>query len=255
MNTENYLKFRALHHNEAPLLLVNIWDAAGASIVSNSGAKAVATSSASMAWSLGYADGYRLPQNELLSAVERIIKVTELPVTIDIENGYSDNPVQVAELCTRLSELGVVGINLEDGQQPEQLFCEKISAIKMASETLFVNARTDLFLAPSESTNNTTLEAIHRAALYRNAGADCLFIPGLSNFELVRNIVEQVQLPLNLMLQQKDDIEQACKAGIARISLGPASFLSAYSGLMEYYQDDKEQNQKLQYDTMQGYLL
>ncbi|MCC2605428.1 isocitrate lyase/PEP mutase family protein [Planctobacterium marinum] len=254
MNTKNYAKFCALHDHNAPLQLVNIWDAAGARILSKMGAKAIATSSAAIAWSLGYADGYQMPQEQLLAAIERIIRVTELPVTIDIENGYSDVPETVATLCSTLTDMGVVGINLEDGLQPAEGLSDKISAINAMTSQLFINARTDVFLHNASNETLMSEETLRRAHLYRAAGANGLFVPGLSNLQIARTIAQQIQLPLNLMVTQQDDMKQARQASIARISMGPAPFLMAYSGLIALQDDSAQHHTPLQYETMQNYL-
>ena len=120
--------FHALHAGPDVLVLPNCWDAASAKLLAESGAKAVATSSAAFAWSLGYADGHHLPTEELIAALKRVARVIDLPLTADIEGGYSDDPKAVSETVARVIEAGAVGINLEDGREPHDLHRAKIAA-------------------------------------------------------------------------------------------------------------------------------
>ncbi|MEO7886490.1 MAG: isocitrate lyase/phosphoenolpyruvate mutase family protein, partial [Polaromonas sp.] len=148
---------QALHHqqfvqlHQAPhgvLLLPNAWDAASVKIFEASGAKAVATSSASLAWACGYADGGALPPDELLDAVARITRVLKVPLTVDMEDGYSQDPAEVGRLAAELVDVCAVGINLEDGSDAPALLADKIRAIRSAlkGKPLFINARTDVYL-------------------------------------------------------------------------------------------------------------
>lgn len=218
----------------APLVLINIWDAASAAVVQASGAQALATSSASLAWSLGYPDGEALPQQELLDAVARIIRVSELPLSVDIEAGYSDNPSEVASLVAKLVNLGVVGINLEDGAQEPELLVAKIEAIRATKScrTLFINARTDVYLRALASDRAAVDMTKRRLLSYQNAGANCGFIPGLSCEQVASELANEIQMPLNLMVDASlSTVDTLFKSGITRFSVGPASFLNAYSGL------------------------
>ncbi|WP_267960091.1 isocitrate lyase/phosphoenolpyruvate mutase family protein [Shewanella sp. AS16] len=140
--------FTLLHSHRVPLLLPNAWDAASAALLQMAGAPAIATSSAALAWSLGYADGGALPRAALLHAVEGIMRVSKVPVSVDIEDGYSHEPRAVAALVADLLALGVVGINLEDGCRPPALLVDKIGAIRASasSREVFINARTDVYL-------------------------------------------------------------------------------------------------------------
>ncbi|WP_394388768.1 isocitrate lyase/PEP mutase family protein [Shewanella woodyi] len=218
----------------APLVLMNIWDAASAAVVQASGAKALATSSASLAWSLGYPDGEALPLQELLDAVARIIRVSELPLSVDIEAGYSDNPSEVASLVAKLVNLGVVGINLEDGAQEPELLVAKIEAIRATKScrTLFINARTDVYLRALASDRAAVEMTKKRLLSYQNAGANCGFIPGLSCEQVASELANEIQMPLNLMVDASlSTVDTLFKSGITRFSVGPASFLNAYSVL------------------------
>ncbi len=229
-------EFEKLHYRSPPLLLQNVWDAASAKIAELSGMQAIATSSASLSWSKGFADNGSLPLDSLLMTVSQIAKVTDLPITIDIEDGYSDDPFAVAELVSELMQLGVVGINIEDGQKAPTLLCDKIAAVRQLKhgDNLFINARTDIFLngvKPDEKAIDIVVERLNQ---YQMVGANGGFIPGLSSPDHVSLLKQQVSLPLNLMiLDENMDLMSLFKAGIQRFSSGPFPFLSAYSLLAE----------------------
>src|ERR1700738_401316 len=143
--------FGRLHINTVPLRLPNAWDAGSARLFESQGAPAIATTSAGVAWALGYRDGYLLPVSEAVAAAARMARVLTVPLSVDFENGYSDNPKVVAEDVMRLVALGVAGINIEDGEDKPALLASKIEAIRnavsQAGTDLFVNARSDVFLA------------------------------------------------------------------------------------------------------------
>jgi 2-methylisocitrate lyase-like PEP mutase family enzyme len=231
MTNTNFTIFRDLHFAPAPFLLLNAWDAASAALCQREGAVAVATSSAALAWSLGYPDGGALPRQELLAAVKRLTRVLHVPLSVDIEDGYSDSPEEVATLVLEIAQCGVAGINIEDGAgTPEQL-CKKLHAIRhiLAGTELFVNVRTDVFLrqlAPQDTALNVS---IARLAQYREAGADAAFVPGLVQLEQVSTLASAIGMPLNLMiLPEMPTIADLAAAGAQRFSLGPALFQSGY---------------------------
>ncbi len=224
--------FAQLHQQPGALLLPNVWDAASAWIAQQSGAQAIATSSAAMAWSLGYADGSALPPEPLLGAVQRIVRVARVPVTIDLEDGYSDDPQAVVQLAARVRHAGAVGINLEDGSGPVERLVRKIEAIRadpVAGE-LFVNARTDVYLLGMASGAAAVDMTLQRAAAYAGAGADSIFVPGLSQLDAVRAVLADIARPLNLMtLPQGPGAAQWAPLGVKRISMGAGLFLKVYA--------------------------
>lgn len=120
MSNPTTAAFRRLHHNDSPLLLPNAWDAASAGLFQHAGATAIATTSAGMAWGLGYQDGRSLPVSEVVATAARIVRVLKVPLSVDIENGYSEDPHAVAQLAQRLADIGVAGINIEDGPDDPQ---------------------------------------------------------------------------------------------------------------------------------------
>ncbi len=236
MNAQHSLIFKNLHNASTPLLLNNVWDAASAAIVQSNGAKAIATSSASMAWSLGYADGFQLPTDELLSAIKRIQRVISLPLTVDIENGYSDNMDQVAELVYRLVEAGIVGINIEDGISSPLLLTEKIHNIRAkVGDTLFINVRTDVYLQNLVADEIKLSTVMERLTLYANAGANSGFIPGLTDTADVQTLLNTLTMPINLMINgDQKDIQLFSKMGVSRLSLAFKPFIDAYSTLTAF---------------------
>jgi 2-methylisocitrate lyase-like PEP mutase family enzyme len=217
--------FRKLHDNSTPLRLPNIWDAGSARLVESLGAQAIATTSAGFAWALGYQDGRVLPYDEVVASVRRIKRVLKVPLSVDVENGYSDDPKAVAENVMRLVDLGIAGINIEDGPDAASLLASKIEAIRnavsKAGADLFVNARSDVFLASLVEKAKQPDEAIARGALYASAGADGLFLPVLSNPSDIESIAKSVSLPLNVMaVPGLADGATLGKLGVRRLSAG-----------------------------------
>ena len=253
--------FHQLHDQSNPLLLVNIWDPASAVLAQQQGAKALGTSSAALAWSLGYADGQQLPVAELLAAVQRILRVIQLPFTVDIEQGYSDNPLQVAELVCQLTELGVAGVNIEDGTAEPELLCAKIRACRslLAGRVLFINARTDVYLAQLATGPAAVTECLRRLALYQEAGADGAFVPGLTDLVMAKQLSLQCSLPLNLMgWPEAATIEDLHEAGVKRLSAGPALFLQSYQAYQQavasFLQTSQPANKSLNYADLNNLL-
>lgn len=236
--------FAKLHIKGSPLRLYNAWDAGSASAVARAGAKAIATSSWSVAAALGWADGEDAPLDEVLDVVERITATVQLPVTVDFEGGYSEDDAQLSTNIGRLLDLGVAGINFEDrvvtgeGLHSIERQAERIATIRVAADKagvpLFVNARTDLFLgrgAPDPA--DSVAEAIERSAAYAKAGASGLFIPGLIDLDLVGRIVDGVSLPVNVMMMSgAPDPKAYAEKGVARLSWGNASYVAAMASIV-----------------------
>jgi 2-methylisocitrate lyase-like PEP mutase family enzyme len=217
--------FRRLHSNTTPLRLPNAWDAGSARLFESQGASAIATTSAGVAWALGYRDGRLLPVNEVVATVARMRRVTTVPLSIDVENGYSDDPQVVASNVLRLVDLGVAGINIEDGRDEPALLASKIEAIRnavsKAGADLFVNAWCDVFLASLVEKSKQVDESIARGKLYAEAGADGLFLPGIVQTQHIAAVVEGVALPLNAMAWPGlADAAELGKLGVRRLSAG-----------------------------------
>lgn len=219
-------KFRQLHDQDTTLLpLPNAWDAASARLFESVGAKAIATTSAGVAWSLGYPDGNAMPVDVAIAAAGRMARVLDVPLSVDMENGYSDNPTVVAENIVRLAKLGVAGINIEDGTGSTQLMATKISAIRdaitKAGLDLFINARSDVYLAQLVPKEALVDESVARAQLYAAAGADGFFLPGVFDETDIRRVVEAITLPLNVMAWPSlPDAARLVELGVKRLSAG-----------------------------------
>lgn len=236
--------FRSLHQ-EAPLVLPNVWDAISARMVEQAGAKALATTSAGISWSLGLPDGGYLTRETLCEVLRNIVRVTALPVSADIERGYgAETPDDIARTVSMVLDTGVVGINLEDAEGPDGLQLRELEAqvvrIARAREAaagmghdLFINARTDVYMVESGRSARQKINAVReRGAAYADAGADGLFVPGVADIETIAQLVEQVDLPLNIMAMGGALTHAAlADAGVARISTGPALTLGVASYL------------------------
>jgi 2-methylisocitrate lyase-like PEP mutase family enzyme len=227
--------FAALHHSGQILILPNAWDAASAAIMADAGAKAVATSSAAVAWSHGFPDGDTLPLALLLGTIEAVASAAgDIPVTADIEGGYTDDLDQLTETIRAVIGAGAVGINLEDGARDAGLHARKIEAARKAADAvgvpLFINARTDIYLRGLAEGHAAYVEATHRAERYRDAGASGIFIPGPSEADLIGRLADEIKLPLNVMLVPGiPKAEQLQALGVRRISSGTAPFTAAYA--------------------------
>jgi 2-methylisocitrate lyase-like PEP mutase family enzyme len=220
-------EFHKLHGGPALLVLANAWDAGSARLIESLGAKAAATTSAGVAWSLGYADGEALPVAALVATVSAITRVIRLPLTVDLEGGYSENPATVGETVARVIDAGAIGINIEDGAASPDLLCAKIAQAKQAGTRLgvdlFVNARTDVYLRDLAPKAGRVAETLVRAELYQQAGANGIFVPGLIDADEIGQIAAATALPLNVMavpgLPAAPDL---VRLGARRLSAGAA---------------------------------
>ncbi|MET3442364.1 2-methylisocitrate lyase-like PEP mutase family enzyme [Variovorax paradoxus] len=221
--------FHRLHTGPAPLVLVNAWDAASARIVERAGAQAIGTTSAGMAWTMGYADGERMPVDELLAACARICRVAGVPVTVDIERGFGDSAQAVCDVVRSLVGMGVVGINIEDGVlpgtrqlAPPEILCERIEALRRMDARLFINARADTYFVANDDPAARYEDTLRRARLYASAGADGIFVPGMASLEEIAGLAAAVPLPVNVYAghSKAPSVDVLARAGARRISLG-----------------------------------
>ncbi|WP_432729139.1 isocitrate lyase/PEP mutase family protein [Variovorax sp. W6] len=228
--------FHRLHAGPGPLVLVNAWDAASARIVERAGATAIGTTSAGMAWSLGYADGERMPVGELIAACARICRVAGVPVSVDIESGFGESVAAVREVAAALVDMGAAGINIEDGTRPgtrelasPELLRERIAAIRELDSRFFINARTDVYFVPWDDPAARFEEALRRAKLYAAAGADGIFVPGMSDPDEIARLSGALGLPLNVYAGYAGapTADAFARAGARRISLGCGPLQSA----------------------------
>ena len=223
---------RALHHTGKALLLPNIWDVASARMIEEAGFPALATTSAGIAFSLGYPDGQKIPRHEMLARVARIARAVKVPLTADVEAGYGERPEDAAQTAREVIEAGAVGMNFEDGTDDPQhplfdlpLQLERIRAIREAAlksrVLLVLNARTDVYLAQVGPLETRYDHAVRRLQAYRDAGADCVFAPGLGDSETIARLAKDVQCPLNILAGPgSPSVTELEKLGVARVSLG-----------------------------------
>lgn len=217
-------QFRQLHASGL-LILPNVWDAGSARLIEKLGARALATSSAAVAWSHGYPDGDALPVPLLAATVAEIRRVVTTPLSVDVEGGYSSDVGSVGEAVARMVDAGAVGINIEDGTAPPDLLCAKIGSAKAAATRLgvdlFVNARTDVYLRGLVPADRRVAETLERAERYRAAGADGIFVPGVTDSAEIRTLAQGVRLPLNVLARQGlPDAGQLQALGVRRLSAG-----------------------------------
>ncbi len=237
------LRFAELHQKGDPLVLYNIWDAGCAKAVQDAGAAAVATGSWSMAAAHGYEDGEAIPLDFCLEIVRCICATVDVPVSVDFEGGYATDPDAVAENVRKVIRAGAVGINFEDrivggqGMHPIGAQCARIRAIKAMADAegipIFVNARTDLFLGTDPADHKAHLaQAMEREAAYREAGADCFFVPGLTDRALITEVTAKTDLPVNVMMMgDLNSIQKLASLGVCRASYGPAPFVEVMASL------------------------
>ncbi len=224
--------FRSLHTGSPILVLPNAWDAASACILERAGFAAIATTSSGVAAALGYADGQRISRDMLLESTARIVRVVNVPVSVDIEAGYGEEIEEILQTVQAIIEVGAVGINIEDSRKGENTSLvdsafqvELIQAIRQLGITmdipLVINARTDVFLLGRGEPFNYIDEGVQRANAYRSAGADCLFPIGVSNADIIGRLAQAIHGPINILAgPAAPSIPELATLGVARISFG-----------------------------------
>ena len=237
-------EFAALHVQGDPLVLYNIWDAGSAAAVAKAGAPAVATGSWSVAGAQGYGDGEQIPLSLLAQIAERIAQTVDVPLSVDFEGGYAVGGTDLTQNVAQIVKTGAVGINFEDqivsgsGLYGIEEQAVRIRAVRAASEDLFINARTDLFLKQKDASQHAALldEAIDRAKAFAAAGASGFFVPGLTDLDLIAQICAASPLPVNVMLRGESMTRDAvAQAGVARASYGPQPFVQAMQDIADRY--------------------
>ena len=236
--------FRELHNASEPLVLPNAWDIGSARLMEIAGFKAIATTSAGIAFAHGLADGNHLAPEIVFEDVAAIIKSVSIPVTMDIETGYGD----VAGSILQAKVIGAVGANIEDatGTTPDDLFdihhaCDAVALAKQAGgQDFFLNARTDTYL-----TNHTYAlkETILRGNAYVESGADCVFIPGVNSKEDIKTLVNEINAPINILAgvgQTPLSMNDYKECGVTRVTTGGSLVRKAYTAMMLSLDDIKE---------------
>jgi len=218
-------------HRSGLLILPNAWDAGSAAVMRSLGARAIATTSAGCAWALGWPDGDALPVDRAVQMCADVVRAAQgVPVSVDFEGGYSDDPAEVAATAKRLVAAGAQGINIEDGGKAPEALAAKIAAIRAAvGDALFINARCDIWLAGIGAPGGRIDEAVRRAVIYQAAGADGLFAPGLVEAEGIATLTGATSLPVNLLaFPGLPDAAELERLGVRRLSAGSGLASAAY---------------------------
>ena len=238
----------SLHNSGELLVLPNVWDAIGARVLEQQGYPAIATASAAIAESLGYADGENIRLETMLGVLSRIASSVSVPVTADMESGYADTVSALQETIVRVMQSGVVGINIEDSQRgggslrPVAEQCARIAAIREVTARhdvhLVINARVDSFLSNSFGSQEEKIEeAVARAKAYVEAGADCIYPIGPGDYETVSQLRKRIPAPLNILASPKAiGLAELHRLGINRVSFGPfifRAYLSKFVAIAE----------------------
>lgn len=243
--------FQAMHSGGNPLLLPNVWDVASARIVEEAGFPAVATSSAGVAFSLGYPDGQKIHKDRTMAAVSRIALAVKVPVTADVEAGYGSDPEAVARTARAVIVSGAVGLNLEDASGDREtplldlsLQQGKIRAVRSIADqfgvSLVINARTDVYLLQVGEASSRYDETLRRLSAYRDAGADCVFAPGLRDPATIKRLVADVNCPVNILAGPgSPSVRELQALGVARVSLGSGPMRAALGTLRRIAQELK----------------
>ena len=258
--------FLKLHYEPKILLLPNAWDVITTKIYEQLGFKAIGTTSAGIAATLGYPDGEVMTLEENLSIVKRILEKTSLPVSVDIEAGYSltvEGAIKTAEAAL---EIGAVGINLEDstGNDNNPFFntsevVERIKGIRSMAEAhgihLVINLRTDVYMLEKEKPQLKFKHTVERANIYKESGADCIFVPDMGDFneKIIKELVKEINAPLNIIAGPNiPPVQKLEGIGVARLSFGPRPMRAMLSLL---YRIKKELIEKGTYETMSSDTL
>ncbi|MEU0558507.1 isocitrate lyase/phosphoenolpyruvate mutase family protein [Dactylosporangium sp. NPDC006015] len=229
----NAALFRSLHDPADPLVLVNAWDAASARVVAAAGARAVATTSAGVAWTLGVPDGDALTRDAMLAHLRRVVAAVDVPVTADVESGFGATPDEVAETLRGVADAGAVGVNLEDtvrGERPglREVAGQvaRIAAARAAAPDVYINARIDTYLRGTDDLEQT----IERARAYLDAGASGIFVPGVVDTDTIGRLAAAIPAPLNILVGPgAPTVAELGKLGVARVSLGSWVAEAAYA--------------------------
>jgi 2-methylisocitrate lyase-like PEP mutase family enzyme len=223
--------FRALHHGPPILVLPNAWDAATARVFERAGFPAVATTSAGVSAALGYPDGGVVPPSEMIQAVARIARAVRVPVSADIEHGYGATPDAAADVVLRIIAAGAVGVNIEDyvpgapDLEPVDLQADRIAAVAKAASIagvrVVINARTDVFLRSVGEMSRRRDISVERGRAYLAAGADCVFVPGVTDGSTIQALAAGIAGPINVLaVRGSPPVGELERLGVARVTVG-----------------------------------
>lgn len=241
-------KFKEMHHDKNLFLLPNAWNGGSAKVFEKQGFGTVGTTSAGIAFSMGYPDGEAIVFSDLIRITKEIARVIDIPLSVDMERGYGETPEEIKENVRKIIMAGAVGINIEDGL-PEcsdvdelELMLEKIKVISQLKEELsipfVINVRTDLYLLNVGKKEERLKNTILRCNDFKDAGADCVFIPGGLSEETIRSLSLNIKCPINLYVNPiMNNIAKLNELGIKRLSSGSAPVRTVYSKLIDIADD------------------
>jgi 2-methylisocitrate lyase-like PEP mutase family enzyme len=246
-------EFRKLHTAGDVLLLANVWDVASARVIKDAGFPAIATSSAGIAFAQGFPDGQKIPPERMLGVIADIAQAVNVPVTADVEAGYGNRPEDAALTARRVIEAGAVGMNFEDatGDVDHPLFdlalqVERIRAIRETGESLgvplVINARTDVYLLQVGDPGGRYDEAVRRMRAFRDAGADCVFVPGVVDVATISRFVGDLRCPINILAgPSSPSVAELKGAGVRRVSLGSGPMRAGLGALRRVAEELKKE--------------
>ncbi|MDH7448470.1 isocitrate lyase/PEP mutase family protein [Aquimarina sp. 2201CG14-23] len=258
-------QFQELHHNNQLLVLPNVWDVGSAKIFEKSGFKAIATTSAGIAYSMGYPDGEHLTIDDLETLTRKITQRIDIPLSVDLEKGYADNAEQVKYNARKLIKAGTVGVNIEDGNNTERPYLDELSLmqekIKALSELkkeigipFVINARSDVFWLQIGNENDRLKLAIERAKAFINVGADCIFLPGAITKESVKILLDNIDCPLNIIANPAfNDLKEMENIGVSRLSIGSGAIRSVLEHTQNIAQELKSNSLNTMLSTQLSY--
>ncbi|MDW7669233.1 MAG: isocitrate lyase/phosphoenolpyruvate mutase family protein [Bacillota bacterium] len=236
--------FRKMHQNEDMLVLPNCWNGGSAKIFENIGFKALGTTSAGIAYSKGFPDGENINMDDLIRVTEEIVRVVDIPLTVDIERGYSETLEGIKENVRRIIEAGAVGINIEDGHYLEKPYIDnldeqlkKIRALDELREEMdipfFINARSCVYWLNIGSEKEKFETALERGNAFASEGADCVFLPGAIDENTVKKLVEGIKSPINIIANPLFfDIDRLTEIGVKRLSIGSGAARTVFGHLI-----------------------
>ena len=249
-------QFAKSHVEPGIVVLPNAWDAGSAVMMVEAGFPAIATTSAGIAFTMGLPDGQHISRHRMLECVSRIVAAVPVPVTADLEAGYGARPEDVAATVRGAIEAGAVGCNIEDatGRSEQPLFdfelaCDRIRAgaesARSAGMPFVLNARTDPYLVRHGSADVNFAEAVRRANAFREAGADCLFVPGPLDAETIGRLVREIHGPLNVLGARGGSasalsIPELGRLGVRRVSIGGSLSVAALGFVQQAMRELRE---------------
>ncbi|OGC90064.1 MAG: hypothetical protein A2W25_15620, partial [candidate division Zixibacteria bacterium RBG_16_53_22] len=268
---EKAKQFSRMHQGPGLFILPNAWDVGSALLFAGLGYRAIATSSAGIAYSRGILDGEQIARDEMLKVVRAIVEAVDLPITADLEGGYGRDPEIVAETIKLAIEAGAVGVNIEDSTKGDPrdagklLFDIKLATDRYRAATeeadssgipFVLNARIDCFLRLGNGPE-VSADTIRRGNAYREAGADCIFVPGVTDRATIALLVREIKAPINILAGPGiPSAEELGTLGVRRLSFGASLFRAAYSEAVRVAREMRERGlYAINPDTMTNKMM